>query len=330
MPDEDLDDAVMRAAVSNDPSLAMLLVRRAAVRIAANELVDAAADLESASRLHAEAGATVDEARSRQALATVQRTLGALPEAETNARRAIAIAPEKSPFIVAAHTELGETMLLTGRPKTAIEHYQAALTHGASIGMIAVAKAALHRRMAIAHSIAGEHTAAALEADEAALLYERAGDRTAATRARIESATALVEAGLGGAATEAIQEARTSAGDNAGAQAELDILEAARALKEKDLDTALALAQKARQHALDGNALLPYVSSALVIAEMLEQKGDRVGAYESLAVGWVTAADKIGNDLAGTIFREPLRSQKERWGDAEFDRVKATYYARPN
>jgi tetratricopeptide (TPR) repeat protein len=324
----ELDAAVMRAAVSRDPALAGLLVERAADRIAASELPDAAGDLATAADLHRDAAETVDESRVRQALSTVQRTLGQLADAEGNARRARELAPRATPFAVAAATELGEVLLLSSRPTEAVDCYHEALRQGASIGIIPVAQAALHRRIAIAHSLAGDHASAALAAEEAAAQYAIAGHAAGATRARIENATALVAAGLASAATTAIAEARTAAPDDHGALAELDLLESARALTSRDPTRALQLAQSARQHALDGGALLPYVAAAIAIAELLEHANDRVGAYRSLAVGWVTAGDKIGNDLAGSIFRAPLEALRTRWGQAEFDAVKADYYAR--
>jgi len=322
-----LDEAVTDAAVSGDPALAGLLVERAAARITEGALGDAAMDLAAASNLHRDAGAETDEARTRQALSTVQRTLGAFDEAELNARRARDIAPPETPFAVAASTELGEVLLLTARPREAVALYLEALEKGAPIGMIAVARAALHRRIAIAFALDGDHAQAALAADEAAALYAESGHATAATRARIESATALVEAGLGGAATRAIAEARAGAPHDEAAHAELDLLESARALLAKDGARALELARSARQHALDGNALLPYVSAALVIADLLDRAGDRLGAYRSLAVGWVTAGDKIGNELAASIFRAPLESLRTRWGAVGFDAVKSAYEA---
>jgi tetratricopeptide (TPR) repeat protein len=323
-----LDAAVMRAAVQRDPELPGLLVERAADRIAAGELAEAAADLQSAADLDRDARLTLDESRVRQALSTVQRSLGMFEEAELNARRAGDLAPAKTPFAVAAATELGEVLLLSGRPREAVACYREALRHGASIGIIPVAQAALHRRITIAYALAGDHADAALAAEEAAALYAQAGHATAATRSRIEEATSLVEAGLASAATRAIADARAAAPGDHGAQAELALLESARAVLDRDPTHALALAKRARQHALDGNALLPYVAAALAIAELLDRAGDRVGAYSSLAVGWVTAGDKIGNDLAASMFRAPLEAQRARWGQAEFDAVKADYYAR--
>jgi hypothetical protein len=324
---DELDEVVMRAAVGGDLKLATLLVERAAARIANSDLAGAATDLGAAADLHRESGLTVDESRVRQALSTVQRTLGAFDVAELSARRARELAPAATPFAVAAATELGEVLLLTGRHHEAVDLYLEALGHGAAIGMIAVARAALHRRMAIAYALAADYPQAALAAEEAAELYAESGHANAATRSRIESATALVEAGLGTAATRAIADARAAAPMDFAAQAELDLLESARALLAKDAESALASATSARKHALDGNALLPYVAAALAIADLLEQTGDRVGAYRSLAVGWVTAGDKIGNDLAATIFRSPLEAQRSRWGGAAFEAAKAEYYA---
>lgn len=318
----------MRAAVQRDPALPGLLVERAAARIAAGELADAAGDLESAADLDREARLPLDESRVRQALSTVLRSLGRFADAEVHVRRARELAPAKTPFAVSAATELGEVLLLTGRPRDAVAAYREALHHGAAIGMIAVAQAALHRRIAVACSLAGDHADAALAAEEAAELYAKAGQTAAATRSRIEEATALVEAGLSSQATRAIADARAAAPEDHGAQAELDLLESARAVIERDPSRALALAIRARQHALEGNALLPYVAAALAIAELHDRGNDRLAAYASLAVGWVTAGDKIGNDLAGGFFRAPLEALRARWGQAEFDAVKADYYAR--
>jgi tetratricopeptide (TPR) repeat protein len=299
------------------------LVRSAADHITAGELATAAAELEAAAALHA--ASPLDESRTRQALATVQRTMGALDAALANATRARALAPAETPWRVSAETELGEIHLLAGRHAEAVAMYEAALKSGRPIGLVPVARAALHRRIAIAYSLAGNHDEAALAAEDAAQLYAEAGATGAATRARIDAATALVEAGLTSSATRAIADAR--AGADHGAQAELDLLEAARALRLGDANRALELARHARGEALEGGAVLPYVAAAMVIAELLERAGDRVGAYASLAIGWVTAADKIGQELAATMFRAPLQAQREHWGEAAFDAAKAEYYA---
>ena len=131
----------------------------------------------------------------------------------------------------------------------------------------------------------------------------------------------------GSAAPRVVRSRRRARGhrDDEAAHAELDLLESARALLAKDGVRALELARSARQHALAGNTLLPYVAAALVIADLLDGTGDRLGAYRSLAVGWVTAGDKIGNELAASMFRAPLANLKTRWGAAGFDAVKSEY-----
>jgi hypothetical protein len=194
--------------------------------------------------------------------------------------------------------------------------------------MIPVARAALHRRIAIAHSLAGNAAQAAGAAETAAELYAEAGHPGAAARARIEAATALAEAGLASASARAIAVARDAAGDDRAAQAELDLLESARALQAGDAAAALSHARHARSEALAGGAVLPYAAAAIAIAELLDRVGDREGAYDSLAVGWVTAGDKIGNELAGALFRPQLEALRARWGATAFDEVKAAYYAR--
>ena len=68
--------------------------------------------------------------------------------------------------------------------------------------------------------------------------------------------------------------------------------------------------------------MLTYIGAAIAIAEMLDVGGDRAGAYDSLAVGWVTAGDRIGQAAAGGLFRPQLKAAAAV-GDVEFARVRA-------
>ena len=52
-----------------------------------------------------------------------------------------------------------------------------------------------------------------------------------------------------------------------------------------------------------------------------------MGAYEALAVGWVTLADLLGGDLARLAFEPKLMEIRERWGAPAFDTVKKIYEA---
>ena len=328
MDPHELDQAILDAATADDPrTLAGLLVRRAGRKLARAEYADAANDLGDAVGFLQRTGQGDEAAHVRQLQATALRGGGFLDEAIECARDACELSTDGTPWRVSAETELGEGLLLSGRHDDAITAYTSALAHGASAGLVELAQAALHRRIAMAHSLAGRHVAAAEAADEAARLFAIARRPDGEARARIEAATSLVAAGFGRAAVDAIAEARAAAGSDHAALAELELLEAARALTAGNPAEALAHARTARAEALEGAVVLPYVGAALAIADLLDHAGDRAGAYESLAVGWVTAADKIGQELAGAMFRPRLEALRARWGAGEFDRVKDAYYA---
>jgi hypothetical protein len=71
-----------------------------------------------------------------------------------------------------------------------------------------------------------------------------------------------------------------------------------------------------------------YVAAAQAIAELTEAGGDRAGAYESLAVGFVTVADLLGKEIAHACFDPALLGLRTRWGPEGFDAVKRAYEAR--
>jgi hypothetical protein len=89
----------------------------------------------------------------------------------------------------------------------------------------------------------------------------------------------------------------------------------------------MASALAARTEALAANAPTSYTGAALAIAQLAESASDRLGAYEALAVGWVTLADLLGRDLARMTFEPKLKEMRERWGAAVFDAIKKTYEA---
>lgn len=327
MDDDELDD-VARFSIAGDlDALADALVRRATTRLDAGAFADAASDLERAAEIHHAAGRSYDEARLTHARATALRAAGQLDAALACARQATQLAPEASPARVSAETELGEGHLMAGRTAEAIGAYRTALDHGVRAGLSPIAQAALYRRIALAHSIAGEHAAASAAAQRAAELYAEAGHAGGTAAASVEAATALVAAGLYGPADRAIARARESAGQDAAALADVELIEVARAIASRDVDGALRHARAARSRALEGGAVLAYVGAALAIAELLEDRDDRAGAYESLAVGWVTTADKIGQAHAAALFQPRLAELRARWGAAAFDAVKDAYYA---
>jgi tetratricopeptide (TPR) repeat protein len=321
-------DDVTRASESGDPGvLADALVRRASERLQTGRFAEAARDLSDAAGLLDAAGRTHDAIRTMVAQATALRANGELALAIECAQQARARAPGSTPLRVSAETELGEGELLAGRPDAAIESYTQAIEHGQTAGLLPVAQAALHRRIALAHAMAGRHEHAAEASKEAARLYEMFGHAGDTAAAKIQAATALVAAGLAGAAARAIDDARAAAGENHAALADIALLESARAMADGRNDDALAHAREARNHARQGDSIVAYVGAAIAIAEMLDHKGDRAGAYDSLAVGWVTTGKQIGDTAAAALFAPKLAEMRTRWGDEAFAAVKQAYYA---
>jgi hypothetical protein len=156
-----------------------------------------------------------------------------------------------------------------------------------------------------------------------------ASDRATATRALVEAATALQQGGETAGARRLIRRATadaTAAGDHH-ALADLALLRTTRAIERRDMAAALTAAQEARTHALAANAPGSYVGAAVAIAEIAEGRGDRLGAYEALAVGWVTLGDLIGREVAEASFAPRLRALRERWGAEAFAAVKGAYEA---
>lgn len=323
-----VDDEVERLGDAGElEPLADALVRRATQRLQHGRFAEGARDLADAAELLQIAGRASDAVRVVLAQATALRANGELELAAERAQQVLALAPHGTPLCVSAETELAESRLLQGRTSDAIAGYTRALDHGRSAGLLPVAQAALQRRIAMAWSIAGRADRAAEAAGEAAQLYERAGRTGESAAARVEAASALTAAGLAGPAARAVDDARAAAGDDPAALADLALLDSARALAAGHAEQALAHAREARAFALRGDSIVAYFGAAVAIAALLDHAGDRAGAYDSLAVGWVTAADRIGEAAAAALFSPRLTELRIRWGDAAFVAVKQAYYA---
>jgi tetratricopeptide (TPR) repeat protein len=299
------------------------LYRRASERMAAGAMAQAAADLDTVAEMHRSAGRTVEEARALAAAATTLRFGGDIAQALTRVERACALAPAGTPVRVSALTELGELRVLGGRPELAVDAYRDALEHGRRAGLLPFAQSALLRRIGQALALAGRAADVEPVLREAIELYEAAGRETDAQQTRVEAAVALAAAGR--PAQAAIASARAAAGDDT--LAELALLEAACAINAGDLDPAIAHLRAARQHALDGGVVVTYVAAAVALADLLERRGDRVGAYASLAVGWATSSDALGRDAATALFRPQVAALRQRLGHDAFAHVRDEYYA---
>lgn len=322
---DELDEISALAIAGDLDGLSRAYVRRAGDHLEAGRMIDAIDDLHAAARLHIQFDRPADASRCMQAAATSLRALGKIDAAIAAATEAVALAPPASPQLVSGQTELGESQLMSGSPREAITAFEAALRCGSDLGLLPTVQAALHRRIAFAATMLPDPELAAAASRRAAELFEQGGHASGAATARIEAATALVAAGLG--ATRAIAEARASAADDPHALADLALLETALALARRDGATALTHARAARTHALAANAVLQYTAAAFAIADILDARGDRPGAYDSLVVGWVTAGDRIGEPHAAALFRPKLEQLRTRWGAAAFDDIKTAYYA---
>ena len=237
-------------------------------------------------------------------------------------RQALALVAPGSLAAVSALTEQGEALRALGRPGDAAAAYADA---AAGDELPGEARATLLRREAAALQDAGRLPEALERLRRAA-----SQDPGQALRARIEALSAAQADGdaktaahLAGAARRVAERA----GDHR-ALAELDLLAAARALTAGDPRRALGSARSARAHALEATDPVLYTGAAIAIAELAEHQGDRAGAYESLATGWVTLGDLVGRELARQTFEPPLIGIRDRWGPDEFALVKREYEAR--
>ncbi len=306
-----------------------------ALALHANDLLqngrtgEARLELDEAAAIHRSRGRAYDEARCTQFAATLCRFEGRLDEARDRARRALTLSEFKGPIAVSAHAELGEIALAEGKSAEAAAAYRAALDAGEATGLVDSARAALLRKRAAALTAAAQYQDAVHDLETAHDLLIHAGDRPGALRTLIEKATALQHAGRFPESERIARralDAALEAGDHA-ALADLHLLVAAEALNRRDGTAATAAADTARTHALAANAPTSYIGAAITIAELAESAGDRLKAYEALAVGWATLADLLGRDLARMTFEPKLREMRDRWGAAAFDDVKKTYEA---
>jgi len=298
------------------------LLQKGQIRSAQNELDEAAT-------IHRARGRVYDEARCTQMAGTLCRFAGRLDEAKKRAHRALELSESKGPIAVSAQAELGEIALAEENGDEAAKAYRAALDAGEDTGLVDPARAALLRKRAVALTAAGQYQDAVRDLETAHDLLMRSGDQATAIRTLIEKATALRHAGRPSDAEPIVRRAMDlagQAGDHA-ALADLHLLVAARALDRSDAAAAMASAQAAREHALAGNAPTSYLGAAMTIAQLAESAGDRLAAYEALAVGWVTLADLLGDDVARMSFEPKLREARERWGGPAFDEIKKTYEA---
>jgi tetratricopeptide (TPR) repeat protein len=324
----DAEQAVIEARRTGDREATVrALVAHADWSIQRGRLEAACSDLDEAAGLNREAGRAQEEARCMHLAATVCRIAGRLDEAEHRARRAASLAAAETPERVAARTELGEIAMTRRSGPAAAAAFAEALQEGSAL--TPASRGALLRRRAEALMLAGDALGAAEELRRAGTVLAEADEAPAARRAGVEEAAAWHAAGQAERAQRACEETRplAEAAGDAHVLADLELMAATLALGRNDPETAYLAAWRGREHALQAVAPASYIAAALAISSIAERLGERVAAYEALAVGWATLGDLLGADAARATFAPRLVALRDRWGSAEFENAKAAYEA---
>jgi tetratricopeptide (TPR) repeat protein len=332
---EDVDRRLADVRKRGDlDELAEVLVLCADVLAENGRLERARVALDEAADIHRQRGRVYDEARCSHLAATLCRLERRLPDARARAQRAMQLVTDwnagVNPVTVSAATELGEIALAEGDAPEAVEAYTKALVAGEAAGLTESARAALLRKRANALVMNERYQDAVADLDRAHELLVQSEDRGAALRVLVEKATVLMQEGDFAQAERVVQDARLLAEDveDHRVLADLYLLDATRSMNRGDVESAMSAAKAAREHSLSAVAPIPYVSAALAIAELAETDGDRLAAYEALAVGWATLGDLLGSELAKTTFEPKMQGLCERWGKASFVKIKMAYEAR--
>lgn len=254
------------------------------------------------------------------------RASGRHEEATATARRAVALAPG-GPSKVGALTALGECLRAAGDHEASLAAFTDALAAGRAAGLLPFHQAALLRRRGEALRALGRPDDATAALTEAIDAYRRTGADQALRDTLIERAAALVDADDASwiEAITAGRAAAEAAGDDA-RLAGLAVLEATRAAAAGDPAAAITCAERARQHALDGDAPLAYTAAAIALADLHDRAGERVAAYAALAVGCVTLGNRLDQDTAAAWFHPTLTGARTRWGAAAFQSIKDAFY----
>ena len=299
---------------------ANLLVQRGQLREARNEIDEAVA-------IYHQLGRREDEARYGLLAATLTRLLREFAEARIRVERSLALAEPGSPTTLAATVEGGEIALAEGTYAEAAEWFRRGLLveH-----LQAQKRLEVLRKLAVALAALQEFDAANEALDQARQLALELGDERTASVVVVEQVTVRQQspdqADADMARGQAIEAAKT-AGDHF-ALAQLYVLEATRAIEQRDQDRARSALVQARGQALDARAPITYMTAAIALAELDDAMGDRLGAYESLARAWATLSDVLGPDAARAAIQPKLEALRTQWGNSAFDAIRTEYETR--
>src|SRR5215472_3373711 len=271
-----------------------------------------------------------NEARYAVLAATLSRLVHALPEARAFAQRAAALAPPGSVISVSSAAELGEIALAAGDHAAAADAFGRAVADADAAAAPPKTRIELLRKRGTALAAIGRYTDAVHDLGLARELALDEGEHRLALLLQVEQVTALQQSGDQRTADEARHHAlgaATSAEDHF-ALAQLYLLEATRAIEQRDAAAGRAAMEAARSHALEATAPIPYMSAAIALSDLADATGDRLAAYESLAKVWVTLSDLLGAEPARLAIEPKLQTLREKWGPEAFAATKAAYDAR--
>jgi tetratricopeptide (TPR) repeat protein len=309
-------------------SEAETLMRAAVDLIAQGSWLEAAASLERAAQLHAEAGRDYDQARCLQLAATLRRSAGDLAAAGRLSARAASIDYGDSRLGVSIAAEQAESAFAAGEFESALSAWNLALDRAPGAQLAADALAALFLRRATTLLALDRVHEAFGDFDQAYRLLDESHTDQTASFVRTEEATLLLQAGYAKESEKIVEalEARLSAEDRTPhLAAEILILRARLARAAGHDESAAEFALRARDFALEAVAPLSYFSAAAELAGAFDFIGNRVAAYGALASAWVTLADLLGNEAARSWIEPCLLAYQLKWGAEDFAETKACY-----
>jgi hypothetical protein len=291
----------------------------------AGDALGARTALERALTLARTLGDDDEEARALYALALLQQHVapqgGAarrlLEESEAAARRGGDL-----PFLARVLDRRAGLLVAEGRPQAAAKLLNdvAALqgTSGDHAGRLDTL-----RRLAMTLQMCGK-PGEAFDVLLDALAESKAGPAQV-IRARLELHLLARGVGLEGESLTTLLTEAEAEGDT-GAAGYIRLQLAADTIQAGDLSGGEVWAEGARQDALGATDPILYLNACLLLAEIREKQGDKVGMLTILHTCRASMTDLLG-EKAATPVLALIASVEQRWGSEEFERVMKLYRA---
>jgi tetratricopeptide (TPR) repeat protein len=225
------------------------------------------------------------------------------------------------PLAVAGHAERAMAAAAQGDHAQAVAVFGTALDVAAQAVLPPSVPIALLRARSASLIALGRLDAAAADVARACEI----GDPALAPFLRTEHADRLLDAGYAAEARSALPSEADAEPLN---RAEITLVRARLARHAGDAAQARQLAEAARRIARQAVAPVPYFAAGVLLADLRDAAGDRIGAYGILATAWATLGDLLGAPVARSWVEPCLLALRLRWGDAGFAAAKAAHDAR--